>query len=570
LIWYFVDVPLFKREQEGVHALEREVEWLVGIGWAIDSNLRLLYRFELMVDKNRIALTLRYGHGFPSAPPAIFPDPRRKLSAHQYVNGDLCLEYGPDTWLPNITGSDLIRSAYRLLSSEAATSDDPTGAVPSRHELTVGQLARSEDTRFVLTGPVQAFLSRAPRGRVGAARFKFLYNDVTAVFLLVSVEGFIEERWFDPGLPPALAKERALFDGAVVTIPAGVDVPVIADRAALEGFLRDQAIVPPGNEIDTVLLHWDSGTWLFWFSNEDKVLSVITLPATEGQRLAPAHTALESKAVGIVGCGSVGSKVATMLARAGVGSFVLVDDDVFLPENLVRNELAWSDVGQHKADALAKRIELVAPNARSTVRRHRVGGQESNSLADSTVRLLQACDLIVDASAEPTVFNVLSGATAASSKPLVWTVVYAGGIGGIIARSRPGVDAPPQVMRASIDAWCTAQGVEAPRPVAGYGAESEQHLWIADDADVTIIAAHATRFMIDLLLDRTPSEYPYSCYLIGLRPEWLFKAPFDTIPIDLSSLPPVAPAPTIERDPEALGVILELISKRDAEPHPAP
>ena len=39
---------------------------------------------------------------------------------------------------------------------------------------------------------------------------------------------------------------------------------------------------------------------------------------------------------------------------------------------------------------------------------------------------------------------------------------------------------------------------------------------IADDADVSVIAAHAARMGIDLLIPREPSAYPDSVYMIGL------------------------------------------------------
>ena len=41
----------------------------------------------------------------------------------------------------------------------------------------------------------------------------------------------------------------------------------------------------------------------------------------------------------------MGSKLAASLARSGVRRFVLVEEDVLLPENLVRNDLDWRDVG---------------------------------------------------------------------------------------------------------------------------------------------------------------------------------------------------------------------------------
>ena len=63
-----------------------------------------------------------------------------------------------------------------------------------------------------------------------------------------------------------------------------------------------------------------------------------------------------------------------MLAQAGVEAFVLLDDDVFLPDNLVRHELDWSSMGEHKVDALARHLALVGPGVRCTVRREELRG----------------------------------------------------------------------------------------------------------------------------------------------------------------------------------------------------
>ena len=44
-----------------------------------------------------------------------------------------------------------------------------------------------------------------------------------------------------------------------------------------------------------------------------------------------------------------------------MGEFYLVDDDILLPENLVRNDLDWREVALHKVDALADKVEYVQP-----------------------------------------------------------------------------------------------------------------------------------------------------------------------------------------------------------------
>jgi len=56
---------------------------------------------------------------------------------------------------------------------------------------------------------------------------------------------------------------------------------------------------------------------------------------------------------------------------------------------------------------------------------------------------------------------------------------------------------------------------------------------VASDADVSVVAAHATRFAMDMLTGREPSAFPFSMYLVGLAQAWVFDAPFHTIPIDV-------------------------------------
>jgi hypothetical protein len=234
-----------------------------------------------------------------------------------------------------------------------------------------------------------------------------------------------------------------------------------------------------------------------------------------------------------------------MLARSGVGGFLLVDDDLFFPDNVVRHDLDWRDVGIHKADSVARRITLVNPTAACSIRKHRLGGQESSGGIESLLKSLAACDLIIDATADAKVFNYLCAAVAISKKPMVWAEVFGGGFGGLIARHRPSKERDPASMRRAIENWCADQGKVLPRPAHRYGGEPDAPA-IADDADVTVIAGHAARMAIDLVIPRDPSIFPHSVYLIGLAEGWIFDQPFETRPID------VGPPATAEADDEDL------------------
>ena len=72
---------------------------------------------------------------------------------------------------------------------------------------------------------------------------------------------------------------------------------------------------------------------------------------------------LENAHVAVFGIGGVGSYTAEALARAGVGSLTLVDNDTVGISNINRQLCALhSTLGQFKAEAMAARIRDINPN----------------------------------------------------------------------------------------------------------------------------------------------------------------------------------------------------------------
>ncbi|MDR1486088.1 MAG: ThiF family adenylyltransferase [Planctomycetaceae bacterium] len=70
-----------------------------------------------------------------------------------------------------------------------------------------------------------------------------------------------------------------------------------------------------------------------------------------------------NKGVLVIGCGSVGSLVALELARAGVGRFLLIDDDILGYHNICRHQCGIADVGKYKTDAVKERLLQINPKA---------------------------------------------------------------------------------------------------------------------------------------------------------------------------------------------------------------
>lgn len=65
---------------------------------------------------------------------------------------------------------------------------------------------------------------------------------------------------------------------------------------------------------------------------------------------------LSNSAAAIVGLGGVGSEVAVLLARAGIGKLVLIDPDTVEPTNIVRQHFKFTNIGDAKSKALASQI----------------------------------------------------------------------------------------------------------------------------------------------------------------------------------------------------------------------
>ena len=79
------------------------------------------------------------------------------------------------------------------------------------------------------------------------------------------------------------------------------------------------------------------------------------------------NASLTEKAAIIVGQGSVGSLAAMLLARLGVGRFLLIDRDTFGLVNISRHMLTCADLGRYKVDAMRDLILRINPYAKVEV-----------------------------------------------------------------------------------------------------------------------------------------------------------------------------------------------------------
>jgi len=70
----------------------------------------------------------------------------------------------------------------------------------------------------------------------------------------------------------------------------------------------------------------------------------------------------------IIGCGSVGSTIADLLARCGLTNFTLWDFDTVEPHNIHNQMFIQTDVGKAKVDAVRENVIRINPDANVTVK----------------------------------------------------------------------------------------------------------------------------------------------------------------------------------------------------------
>jgi molybdopterin/thiamine biosynthesis adenylyltransferase len=534
MIWWVSDPGRGLSERLEIARLEQSADWLQNVRWRLDG-LKLLLDFDIVEAESRWRLVMHYPDFFPSIPPLVFNAEGEHLSGHQYgLSGELCLEYRPDNWQLGWTGAMMIESAHRLLVGESAELAGQ--GVPSAHAVSEGQRLRGTYLRLVIPEEPLRLIQAMDDGHVEPIEIDEHYYGEAAVAHLTALGPDGARIWHR--LKPVSTASN--YKGTAIRVPRGLKFPGPITEKTFEAALRSAGVTteypawPPAN----YLLVDDTTAWLAMVyckadgGVQDYGYATFVIDADQ-QRLPTANAALADKRIALIGCGSLGSRTGAMLVRSGARKLELFDDDILSPGNLVRNELDWRGVGAHKAKALRARLLEIASDAKVTVQIVNLGGQESSEWTATALETLANCDLIIDATADATVFGLASAAARFKGRPMVWGEVFGGGIGGIIARSRPGHDPSPDVARRQILTWCEDKGVEweMPSRQVEYGLlRAEQPPLIADDADVSVIAGHLARLAIDTLRGGG-SQFPAPAYAVGLGEGWIFTAPFDTHPI---------------------------------------
>ena len=136
---------------------------------------------------------------------------------------------------------------------------------------------------------------------------------------------------------------------------------------------------------------------------------------------------LENAKVVILGAGGLGSNIAHMLARLGVGKMILYDFDVVEPSNLNRQHYGVNDIGKMKAETTAERIKELLPYVHIESRNLRVDEEVLSSVYEEGDIFIEAFDTV---SSKVMAYDFFAG----REKPYICTTGVAGPSGELSRR----------------------------------------------------------------------------------------------------------------------------------------
>jgi len=133
------------------------------------------------------------------------------------------------------------------------------------------------------------------------------------------------------------------------------------------------------------------------------------------------------KKICLIGCGTIGGYLARLLVQNGAGAgakFNLIDDQVFLPENIGRHILGFSSVGKYKSEAMCEELACDFPALKI---------EPITQSAQDILGQFKTYDLIIDATGTErfsSVLNLYASKTrkTASYPPIIYSMIFNNGV----------------------------------------------------------------------------------------------------------------------------------------------
>lgn len=510
-----VGLSWFNRHPE---LFERECRIMTGLGFRLDQTIvdeqgAVVFHGPSRTDST-IQLRIVYPEAFPSLHPVVYTESEPILSTHHRPDTrELCLfGFAQRTrWHAGMTGANAVDEAEEIIrinvtgTTSAITStvqkgedipEPPSDVLPYDQSMAVIVPGNLVDIPERATGTV-GFIIRQPHPLVRDHRQAIVSE--LQIHGQSRVEAQVE---FQPWLIGTRRSATLIRTNTTPGSPHDV-LQCLADAGVRLSPKRKETrwfmIVFPetsgqGETMAWVLLEERDGQFVayrcFPYKND---LGVARVPGMEE---------LRQKFVVLAGLGTIGSRVATHLAQAGVGRLHLMDMDQLTPGNLVRFDGDIHGVGMAKVDAVRRRLLEVNPYVQVSGETAQVGAAMSKADRVAFHQMLAEADLIVDCTALHGVHRYINEIAYAVGKPTVYAWITNGSWGGEIVRVVPG-ETPCYVCFRHTAAM---QAPSAPSQLV-FPPGCTQPTFTGAGFDTAELAALAARTVVQTLL-RGTGQYP--------------------------------------------------------------
>ncbi|MFI5091057.1 MAG: HesA/MoeB/ThiF family protein [Terriglobales bacterium] len=424
----------------------------------------VVFRGELRLRSRRCAANLIYPPSYAADGHPLVVAPELPVGRHKSPEGQLCLDHPVFGRTQPMSGAEAVARAERLwdlwvndpemLRVEEADAPDPAA---NYYVYAPGSAVTMIDAN--LGDGTRGFFDLAANSLVP------LHGALTSVRVTHPAPVRISP-------PPGVAVLSGSIDltGAWVRVSEPPPFTTLELRAWIDqhhklftdrqlDYAREQAKANrrPGTPALVAFVYPDEGpgrdethdAWLFVAIDPDTgnghLARSFHLRSDERWLRQPQLKALAGNRVAIIGAGALGSQIAGLLARAGIGRMLLADGDLVTHGNRVRHELDLTDIGRQKVDALQGRLLAVNPWIEVAPLYGRVGGATFGPAEglgqrqdDIVFEGLQEMDLIVNATADAVAGNYISALGVEAGKPVLHVWVSAGAWGARLLIQRPG------------------------------------------------------------------------------------------------------------------------------------
>lgn len=171
----------------------------------------------------------------------------------------------------------------------------------------------------------------------------------------------------------------------------------------------------------------------------DTDVQVVETGPTSFTRNAPVleTDALSGKSVLCVGLGSGGAAIVDLLARSGVGRFVLWDHDRLESHNVARHVCTLRDIGRQKVRAVREHILSINPAARVVT-----VNKDVTEADDELAEHVEGVDCVVAGTDNNVSRFVINEAAVLASRPAYYGRAYPRACGGDVIQVLPDPDMP--------------------------------------------------------------------------------------------------------------------------------